>query len=312
LLDVRFFGGRFVFLIVANLVILCGIIAILIAYLRRLTSERRTQFVIGATICIMAMSWLHQFNLASGVSGAQYFMAIFLPLVAFYWLARAQEERYFFSLAVLAGFASAWTHGNGILVLPLLATFALCIGLKTARIVTLTIASVSTIALYFIARDEPAYWATLTGDPISAARFALGFLGNPFFYIVSYPLALLQYLIGAGQAARPMYGMNLSDYPIAIGFYIAQAAGVVLILTTGILAKRWFASGREATRGALLIFLFFIILTAAACAARSCWTRHARHGRQSESYPPVGGPHWVACLLLPSCASTIQPSAHQS
>ena len=148
-LDVQYFGGRFVFLTVANLVILVSVTATFITYLRRLTSERPTQFAIGATLCIMAISWLHSENLVNVTSGAQYFTAMLLPLVAFYWLARSQERQYFFWLALIAGFASPWTHGNGILVLPLLVMLALCIGLKRVWVATLVIASVATIALYF-------------------------------------------------------------------------------------------------------------------------------------------------------------------
>ena len=148
-LDFRYFGGRFVFLIAANLVILCCVIAILIAYLRKLTDNKSTQFVIGAVICIMAVSWLQFFNLAGGWGGAQWFTAMLLPLVAFYCLARAQEQRRFFWLSLVAGFASAWSMGNGILVLPLLLMLALCVGLKTARIAMLAITSAATIALYF-------------------------------------------------------------------------------------------------------------------------------------------------------------------
>jgi hypothetical protein len=252
-LDVQYFGGRFVFLTVANLVILVGVTAIFITYLRRLTNERATQFVIGATICILAISWLHSENLVNGVSGAQYFTAMLLPLVAFYWLARSQEHQYFFWLALITGFAAPWTHGNGILVLPLLAMLALCIGLKRMRVATLVIASVTSTALYFdFSRSDQspilgAYLSRLTDHPIAIARFAFGFLGNPFFYIVAYPLAYLQYLIaGAEQAARPIYGSDLSDYPIAfaIGFYIAEAAGVALIVAAVVLAWGWFASAR--------------------------------------------------------------------
>src|SRR5262249_4326009 len=74
-LDIRYFGGRFVFLIAANLIILCGIIAILLAYLRRLTNERCMQFVIGGTICITAVSWQQAPNLTGGCYGANWFMA---------------------------------------------------------------------------------------------------------------------------------------------------------------------------------------------------------------------------------------------
>jgi hypothetical protein len=316
-LDIRYFGGHFVFLIAANLVILCGVIAIFIAYLRRLTSERCVQFVIGATICITAVSWQQAQNLTRGFYGANFFITMLLPLVAFYWLARAREQRRFFWLALLAGFASAWNMANGILVLPLLATLALCIGLNPARIATLAIAGVATIAFYFdfASNVEPsilgAYWSTLTGDPIGAAQYALGFLGNPFYYVVSYPLAALRYIFllfaGAGQAPRQIFAENgLADYPttFAVGLYIAQAAGVVLIAATMIVARRWFASGREATRGALLTFLLFIIITAVACAA----------GRLTESssisfrYTTPALLAWVALIVLGAPSFNLRPA----
>jgi hypothetical protein len=307
-LDIRYFGGRFVFLIAANLIILSGIIAILITYLRRLKSEKSTQFVISAVICITAVSWLQFANLVGGFSGANWFMAMLLPLVAFYSLARAQEQQLFFWLALLAGFASVWTLANGILVLPLLAMLALCMVLKPARIATLAIAGVATIALYFdFASNEQssvlgAYWSTLIGDPVGAAQYVLGFLGNPFFYVVSYPVAFLQYVFvvaAAGQAPRPTFGGDLvSDYPIAfsIGRYTAQAAGVALIMATIIVARRWFASGREATRGALLTFLLFIIITAAASAAGRL--NYGIRYNLSEQYTTPALLAWIALIVL--------------
>jgi hypothetical protein len=287
------------------LIILCGVIAILIAYLQRLTKEKCTQFVIGATICITAVSWMQLPNLTDGFSF--FFIAALLPLVAFYWLAQAQEKRRFFWFSLLAGFASAWTMGNGLLVLPLLATLALCIGLTPARIAMLAIASVATIMLYFdLASDaQPSvlgsYWSTLTGNPIGAAQFALGFLGSPFFAVVAYPLAALQYVFlliaGAGQAPRPSFGgAGLIDYPVAsaIGLHIAQAAGTVLVVAAVIVTRRWFASGREATRGALLTFLFFIIITAAACAAL-----RLDHGSSVElRYTTPSLLAWTALIIL--------------
>jgi hypothetical protein len=278
-LDIRYFRGRFVSVIAANLIMLCGVIAILMTYLRRLTNEQGVQFVIGATICIAAVSWLQVTNLVDAHSGANWFMAMLLPLVAFYWLARAKEQQLFFWLALLAGFASAWTLANGILVLPLLATLALCIRFKPAKIAMLSIAGVLTIALYFdfFSNEQSsvfeAYWAALRGDPVGAVQHVLGFLGSPFFYMVSYPLAMLQYLfqgVAAGQAPRPDFGGQLvSDYPIAfsVGLGVAGAAGAVLVLGATIVARRWFVSGREAIRGALLTFIFFIIITAVAIAA---------------------------------------------
>jgi hypothetical protein len=305
-LDIRYFRGRFVFLIAANLVMLCGVIAVLMTYLRTLTNERRVRFVVGATICITAVSWMQATNLTGGHSGALWFMAMLLPLLAFYWLARAKAQRHFFWLALLAGFASAWTLANGILVLPLLAALAFCIGLKPARIATLAIAGVSTIALYFdFARNEQrsvlaTYWSALTGDPVGAVQYVLGFLGSPFFYVVAYPLAILQYLFqgaAAGPAPRPdLGGALIADYPVvfAIGLYTAQAAGMAFIVAALIVARRWFVAGREATCGALLAFLFFMIVTAVAGAA-------GRPGIQNSFGPEFMTPAllaWTALIVL--------------
>lgn len=308
-LDIRYFGGSFIFLIAANLITLCGVIAILITYLRRLTNAKCTRFVIGATISIIAVSWLQRPNLTSGFFGANWFMAMLLPLVAFYWLARAQEQRHFFWLALVAGFASAWTMGNGVLVLPLLATLALCIGLNPARIATLAIASAATIALYFgIPNYEQslslgAYWSTLTGDPGGAVQFALALLGNPFFSAVSYPLVALHHLfllvVGEGRVSSSFFAEDSSDYPAAssFGFYITQPAGAALIVATTIIAWRWFASAREATRGALLAFLFFMIISAAACAAVRL-TEDGVGASLQFRYTTLALLAWIALIVL--------------
>jgi hypothetical protein len=171
---------------------------------------------------------------------------------------------------------------------------------------TLVIASVAIIALYFdLSRSDEspvlgAYLSRLLDHPIAIARFAFGFLGNPFFYVVTYPLAYLQYLIaGAEQAARPIYGSGLNDYPtaFAIGFYIAQVAGLALILGAVVLAWRWFASGaRDAIRGALLSFLFFIILTAVVCAAVRFYKVDRGFVEVQYATPALFG--WITLIVL--------------
>jgi hypothetical protein len=173
-------------------------------------------------------------------------------------------------------------------------------------VATLVIASVATIALYFdLSRSNEsqilgAYLSRLIDHPIAIARFALGFLGNPFLYVVTYPLAYLEYLIaGAEQAARPIYGSGLNDYPtaFAIGFYIAQATGVALVLGAVVLAWRWFASGvRDAVRGALLSFLFFIILTAVACAAVRFYKVDRGFVEIQYATPALFG--WITLIVL--------------
>ena len=71
----------------------------------------------------------------------------------------------------------------------------------------------------------------------------------------------------------------------------------VLIVTTIIVARRWFALGREAMRGALVTFLFFIIITAVACAAGRldpAWDSDALQFRYTT--PPLFA--WIALIVL--------------
>jgi len=305
-LDIRYFGGRFVFLIIANLLMLGAIVAVLIAGLRRLTPDPRLRLVVGATICVGAVSWLQANNLAGGHAGANWFMAVLLPLLACFALARAKAEPKVFWLALLAGFASAWTLANGLLVLPLLAGFALAIGLNPARIALLAIAAATAIALYFdffSGAQGPllaGYWSALTGDPVSAVQYVLAFLGSPFFDVVSYPLAMLQYLRqggAAGPAPRPDFGGNLlTDYPdaFALGSDAAQAAGAAFVVVAIILARRWLASEREPTSGALLTFVAFIIATAAAGAA----ARPGIHNSFGPEFLTAALLAWLALAVL--------------
>lgn len=308
-LDIRCFGGRLVFLITANLIILCGIVAILVCYLRRLTDDDSTRFVLGATICITAVSWLQYLNLTTGFDGAQWFMAVLLPLTAFYCLARAQKRPHFFWFALIGGFASAWTMANGILVMPALTLLALGIRVKSTHAAILAVASILTIAVYFnLASGEQRsviqiYLARLADDPAAAVQFALGFLGNPFFCIVAYPLAFAQYVFllmtGVGPVSRPSDGAMLDDYQTAffIGLYVSQIAGAVLVAAALTIGRRWLASGREPVRGALLAFLFFMIATAVACAAARLQL-FGIAGSAQRQFTTAGMFAWTALILL--------------
>jgi len=280
-----------------------------VCYLRRLTSDDSKRFVICATICIMAVSWLQYINLTIGFDGAQWFMAVLLPLAAFYWLAQSEERLHFFWFALIEGFASAWTMANGILVLPLLTILALCIRLAPARVAMLAFASVLTIGVYFsLPSNEQRsvlglYLTTLADDPVGAAQFALGFLGNPFFCVVAYPLAFAQYLVllvtGGGAPPRPSDGTMLGDYRTAfsIGLYISQIAGAAMVAAAVILGRRWLASRREPMRGALLAFLFFMILTAGACAAARLGL-FGIGGSAQRQFTTAAMFGWIALILL--------------
>lgn len=271
-LDIQYFGGRSVFLIFANLLMLSGVVVVLVAYLRRVADRNAPRILVAATICIIAVSWLQRPNLSSGFYGAQWFMIMLVALLAFYWLARARERPRYFLLALLAGFASAWTMANGILVLPVLVVLAVCIGLQPMRVAVLAIAAVAAIALYFVGYVQPQIhgepWAAVTGDQIGTLQYMLGYLGSPFFHIVSFSLAGLQHVFQFGGKSTEAFGL-IRDYPMAfaIGLYAAQAAGAVLIALSLVLTWRWFVSGREATRGALIAFLLFIGISAAGTAA---------------------------------------------
>ena len=198
-----------------------------------------------------------------GWVGAAEFLAILFPLLGFYCLHRAKENSLWFVAALFAGFASAGTVANGLLVLPIMTAMSALIGLGVRR--TLFLAALSTVSfvLYFWGFTYPDHPRP---DPATAILFVLTYLGSPFYYVVYYWLGGLQHLVElvSGHGSL-LVTNNYLDYPISrmSGIIVAAIAGGILTAAVAAVGLRWLRSERTDTcQAALLAFIGFIFATA--------------------------------------------------
>ncbi len=265
-LDFHFFGARFVFLIVASMIIRIGILATLIAYARHQIRDGLL-FALSALFCVLAFSWMQAPSFYHGWVGLAEFPVILLPMLAFYWLHSAKQSPRWFFPAMLAGLASVGTLASGLLVLPIMVVMSAFVGLGPRRTTSLAIISALSFVLYFWGFQYP---NDPRPDPATFALFILTYLGSPFYYVVYYWLAGLQhaFAIVSGHG-HILVTSNYLDYPGSrtAGIVVAAVAGFGLMAAAATMTWRWLRSGRTDTgQIALLAFIGFIFATAALAA----------------------------------------------
>ncbi len=179
-LDLTFFGGRSLFLIPANVVLVLALWLTLTLIARALLKDApRLWPVVALALGPLCFSWLQEQNLTWGFQ-SQFFVAYLFPLAAFACLARSDDAQYgsrWFAAALVFGLASLGTMANGIAVLPLMVAMSLAMRRISWRrtLIILVIGAVSITAWfqgYFtVARDHAPLAQTVT--------FILTFFGLP-------------------------------------------------------------------------------------------------------------------------------------
>jgi hypothetical protein len=241
-LDGKCCGGANWPLIVTNYLLAAAAALLFVRILRdRLSAggpARTGELVLGLVLTSWLFLWTQQENFTSAFQ-SQFFLAQLLPLCAFYCSSRsldaAASTRYFLA-ACAFGLASAGAMANGVLALPLLVLYAGITGQSSLRIAVLLALSAATVVLYFHGYQSPAQhgslWQTALHQPIGMLDYALLYLGSPFYY-----------LFGEGSAAT----------------WLAQGAGLVLVVCTGYRAAQAVRRPREAALTlALITFIVYI------------------------------------------------------
>lgn len=125
-LDLRYFAGRAVILVVLNFLLLGLAWATLVAFSRRLFPGYSVQgrWLLYCTLALMCFSWLQHDNAASPFQN-QFIAAFALPLLALYWLARAEQGRGAFWGALALGVLATFSMISGLFCLPVMAVFSL-------------------------------------------------------------------------------------------------------------------------------------------------------------------------------------------
>ncbi|HDZ10218.1 hypothetical protein [Pseudohongiella sp.] len=194
-LDYEIFGGKSIFLLVMNYVIVAMAVVLFWrisrAQLAHLSDPARRNTVFFTTCFLVAWlyQWMQQENLAWAFQ-SQFFLAQLLPLCAFYVLHKSalnDKAQLTFVAACLLGITSAGTMANGILALPLMVAYALIARMRWWQIVSLLLLTALTLTLYFYDYSSPTSHGSvldaLFQQPLELAQYVLLYLGSPFFYL---------------------------------------------------------------------------------------------------------------------------------
>jgi Ca2+/Na+ antiporter len=194
--DVRYFGGRNVLSLIANLV-LAGVLATIlyrIAIHYRATLSREARFGLAGGVLVFAFSWIQNENFTWGFQ-SQWFAVYLFALLAFHSIERTAEAeagnervkaRRWFVTGVASAWAAAYSMSSGVLVFPVLIIQAIYLRLKPRDLLVIVAVTVAVWFAYFIDWHKPASSGNLTSGlrehPVAGLEFVLLYLGSPAFH----------------------------------------------------------------------------------------------------------------------------------
>lgn len=243
-LDLKWFGGMSVFLIVFNYVLAACAALLFCRMLRQLAgTARATAGEWSAMLFLTAWMflWSQQENLTWAFQ-SQFFLAQLLPLCAFYFLSRSEPEAMpgpYFMLAAAFGLACIGSMANGILALPLMLVYAVVARLGRLKMALLaTTIAISLSAFFYqynvLGGHAPIY-QVIQDHPLAMLAYSLRYLGGPFYFL-------------AGGTSW--------------GKHLALAAGLLLLIGALYRTCRVLSSPRPGLDLALLFFIIYIALSA--------------------------------------------------
>lgn len=183
-LDLQFFGGRAVILVVLNFLLLGLAWAVLVASAREVLSgfSKAARWLIGCTLALICASWMQHDNLASPFQN-QFIAAFAFPLLAFFLLARAQRQPESFAAALAVGSVAQYSMISGVFCLPLMTLFCLLSWGAGRRSQICLALSLALCSLYFIdfepGRDTAQGLSILHARPGYFLQYIACYLGAP-------------------------------------------------------------------------------------------------------------------------------------
>lgn len=244
LLDMRYFEGSGLLLIPVNIALLLLAWWVLAAYANKLIgfSSLQERAMVFAALGMWCLAWAQNQNIIFSFQ-SMFILVFLLPLASFYCWARALEgsahARWWRFCSLLFAAATAQCMVNGLLVLPVLAVLS-WYSERSRRwfFIILLFAAVS-LALFLVGYEKsigiPGGIAKFKADPLAVVKFALAYLGGPFY---AMPQKIEAAVIAGGVAValaaylflrRSVY--VLQPYALALLAYIGY-----VFMTAGITA----------------------------------------------------------------------------
>jgi hypothetical protein len=287
-IDIAYFHGNGIFSLLV-IYVCAASVGLVFAKIWREQSQGRDLHIL-----FFVEAWIFSWVQAENFTWAfqsQFILAQLLPLAGLYFLylssSKPNKTKLYFSAGTVCGVLAVGSMANGVLALPALALYTAIATRSFRRTAILATLSAAEMYLYFQHWYASQYVATgpsITGEllqhPIAFVEFCLIYLGNPFIA-----------LLGSQHAA------------IVIG----EVSAAALVLGT---ALAFYVNLREAARRnlplALLIFIFYIMATAAITAAGRL--PMGVHEALASRYQTPALYGWAAALLLfwPSVAKSVQ------
>lgn len=191
--DMRYFGGRNVFSLTANLVLALLLAVMLYRVVARHLPNTRVDRAITAGLALtLVFSWAQRENFTWGFQ-CQWFAIYLFALCSFHSLERAAESKtsaaaWWCATAIICGVMAAMSMASGLLVLPVLIVMALYLRLPISNIAALAVTCAATWVTYFHHWTSPtgvSVTAAITQHPLGVFEYVMLYLGAPLFY--SFP-----------------------------------------------------------------------------------------------------------------------------
>lgn len=272
--DVRYFGGRNVVSLIANLV-LAGLLCLSfyrVAIHNRPHVPAWAKVGLAGITMALIFSWLQQENFTWGFQSQWYAVYLF-ALLAFYTLERAKQSPSgaagWLALSIIFSTVAAYSMSSGLLVFPVVLIQAAYLRMNARQLLSIAIAG--TVIWYAYLHD----WNPISSNggiksllhhPIDAARYILLYLGSP----------------AAG---------TVLDTP---GAYVCGFVMLAAILLWSLRALQLRATPPTAI--ALLAFALFILLNAAATTSGRLWM--GLDTALASRYTTASLTGWLAMLIF--------------
>lgn len=194
--DVRYFGGRNVLSLIANLVLAGALAATFyrIALHHSPELSRPARFGLAGGVLVFTFSWIQNENFTWGFQ-SQWFAVYLFALFAFHSIERTAEaeagnvrtkSRAWLGAALVSAWAAAYSMSSGVLVFPVLIVQAIYLRLKPRDLLVIVAITAAVWYAYLIDWVKPASSGNLTTGlrehPVAAFHYVLLYLGSPAFF----------------------------------------------------------------------------------------------------------------------------------
>ncbi len=208
-IDHKVFGGQNYFLIISHFVLL-GLLVFWFRQMFLLDGQQKKlnhiQLAILSIIVVLLFSWIQMKNITWAFQ-SQMFAAHLIPAFSFYFLFKSHLNKNkpashltYLAATLVFGVVSAFTMMNGVLVLPLLVLFALCLRLRLVVTGVILLACIVTLKLYFTGYASPEGQGdmvqTFLSRPFDTLKFSFMLLGSPAYYMTGTGSEIAALIVG--------------------------------------------------------------------------------------------------------------------